>query len=244
MTAAVYALLLLLLALSVLLQAREYTQAFHSSGRILQLEHAKKAVKKGSTVIAVACADGILVLIDAPDVRSDTLKVKNSLNNKFVIDKHLHLLITGLVFDAIPIVDIAMKKAISYKNKFDEIMPCEYLCEEIADILHAYTKKIPYSRALGIASVLIGYDKLLGYQIYSMDSQGSYIGWNAVCVGGKYEDEILYNLPKYIKNMKNEAMKSVANQLQPIIEKYLTPNTRIYGIDTDEYHELIWKLMN
>ena len=236
--------LLLLLALLVSVRAREYAQAFHSSGRILQLEHAKKAVKRGSTIIAVACADGILVLVDAPNLRNDALMVKNSLNNKFMIDKHLHLLITGLVFDAIPIVDVAIKKAINYKNKFDEIMPCEYLCEEIADILHAYTKKIPYSRALGISSILIGYDKVLGYQIYSIDSQGSYTGWNAVCAGGKYEDEILNNLPKYIKNMKNNAMMSVRGQLNPMIDKYLTPNVQIYCVNINDDVELVWKLID
>lgn len=38
-------------------------------------------------------------------------------------------------------------------------------------------------RPIGIRAIVAGYDTILGYQVYSLDPEGSFVGWKAVCLG-------------------------------------------------------------
>ena len=59
------------------------------------------------------------------------------------------------------------------------------------------------SRPLGIELLLLGYDDDVGYQVYTINPDGSYYSWNAIAIGGDNTDKITQNLIKYITTNTN-----------------------------------------
>jgi len=101
-----------------------------------------------------------------------------------VIDKgSICIALTGLQADAAIVVRTAKKICAQYRSTFAEACPVDFLCDELANALHAQTRKAG-SRPLGVGLVVGGYDPVMGAQLFTTDAEGSFSGWKAVCLGG------------------------------------------------------------
>lgn len=107
---------------------------FHPDGRILQIEYSKDAVKKGGTLAAYKCNDGIVIVAVRKFPMSKFL-VK-PVQKIFQIDRHIVIAATGLLFDANAIADVAKRICIQYRNIYCDDMPVERVCEELSIIMH------------------------------------------------------------------------------------------------------------
>ena len=54
--------------------------------------------------------------------------------------------------------------------------------------MHFQTRRGRDTRPLGVSALVAGADEELGFQMYSLEPQGAYQGWKAVCVGGMHCD--------------------------------------------------------
>ena len=129
---------------------------------------------------------------------------------------------SGLFFDASVLTRIAKQVTIDYKNTFNDDIRLLFLIERLSILFHNLTMKSK-SRPFGIELLLLGYDDDYGYQIYTINPDGSYYAWNAIAIGGHDSNKITQNLIKYKKRFSNSDSNdgsdddsSIANVLNTI----------------------------
>lgn len=155
---------------------------YNPSGRVLQIENAKVAIKRGESIVGVRGSDGFLLITKSKIKQLEAIKGRD----KFVfVDEHICMASSGFTSDSIAINRVARKICSNYKKEFGCCIPIENLSDELADWMHYQTRK-GSSRPLGIGTIVAGVDEILGPQIYSLDPQGSFYGWAAVCIGGRH----------------------------------------------------------
>ena len=72
----------------------------------------------------------------------------------------------------------------SYRETFSAAIPLELLLDDLSTTIHTTTIQAG-ARPLGIQLIACRYDvEEHSYQIYSVDPEGSYKAWRAVCIGG------------------------------------------------------------
>ena len=101
------------------------TGQFDPTGRVLQLEYAKEAVKrKGIPIVAIRCNDGIILV--GKKYLSSKSKLEARLPQKiFFVDNHICLGVTGLLFESKIIIEFAKKVCIDYKSVYGSSIPIE-----------------------------------------------------------------------------------------------------------------------
>lgn len=176
------------------------TAQFHPSGRILQTEYAKRSVlQRGGPVCAIRCQDGIL-LTAARKVRNSKLIVESSKKVHFV-DRHVCVAVSGFVFEATQLIDLAKQECANYREIYNSPIPIENLCDYLSNILHMLTRDGRY-RPLGVSLVVAGWDEESGPQLFTTDPEGSFSGWNAVAIGSNSAD-IRKSLAEIVKTEEN-----------------------------------------
>ena len=159
-----------------------YDQAitvFSPDGRIFQVEYALETVKKGSTVLGIACNGG--VVLAAEEKLSSKLQDQSSTWKIFEIDEHVGAAISGLSSDARILVDRARIDAQSNRLTYDEPMDIEVLSKRIGDIMQLYTQNAGV-RPFGVTIIFGGVDKQ-GPQILQVDPSGACWKYKAVATG-------------------------------------------------------------
>ncbi|KAJ1398668.1 nucleophile aminohydrolase, partial [Ochromonadaceae sp. CCMP2298] len=157
------------------------TTQFDPTGRILQTEYAKRAVaSRGGPVCAVKCSDGILLAV-ARHAQRNRLVLKSAEKLHFV-DRHICIAASGLLSEASQLARIAQEEAERYRETYGTPIPVENLSSFLADVMHSLTTD-GRQRPVGVGLLVAGWDKQLGYQVYTTDPQGSFAGWRAVSIG-------------------------------------------------------------
>ena len=159
---------------------------FNPAGRVLQVENAVAAVKKkGLPVVGVVFSDGLLLVTKD---RADSGKQSAHSSKKFIIvDEHCCIAPSGFAADGVSLGKAAKTLAAKHKKEFGRNIPIEVLSDQLADWMHLQTRR-GSTRPLGLSALVAGADDELGFQMYSLEPQGAYQGWKAVCVGGMHCD--------------------------------------------------------
>ena len=236
---------------------------YHPSGRLLQVEYAKDAVNKGDPVVSFKCSDGVVVLVaDSGDslLKSIISDSTDASNSKFMhVGDHICIAIAGLTFDSIGFTQLAKRLHLEHLQNFGEPIQLENLCDSLSNILHGRTIG-DQQRPLGVCLTVVGVDNILGPQVYTIESDGSFYSWNAVAVG-KQSDKIRQTLIEIMtpnpnnstttNNLSNDSnldklsVRQVLNRInRKIIPKYF-PNHNISEIlknKEDDEDEIIWNL--
>ncbi len=152
---------------------------FSPDGRLFQVEYALETVKRGSTVLGIACDQGIVLA--AEERPSSKLQDTSFTWKIFEIDEHVGAAISGLSSDARILVDRARIDAQSNRLTYDEPIGVETLSKRIGDIMQLYTQNGGV-RPFGVAIIFGGVDKL-GPQILQVDPSGAYWKYKAVAIG-------------------------------------------------------------
>ena len=128
---------------------------FSPDGRLYQVEYARELVNRGSTIIGIKCAEGVVL---ASEEHSEDLEETGHSWKIFKIDEHIATAIVGLSSDAKVLIDQARINAQSNKLTYDEPIDVNILTQKICNIQQTYTQQ-GGGRPFGVAMILGGVDK-------------------------------------------------------------------------------------
>lgn len=199
---------------------------FSPDGRLLQVEYARQAVKKGNTSLGIKTRD--FVVLGA--IRSvPVLGAAESHKKVFEVDDHAGMASSGLLADARDLVDYARVKAQVNKITFDEPISISTLTKHVADRKHLVTQYAGV-RPFGVG-FLIGGINGTGTQLFETDPSGTVIEWMAQAIGRGADKakKVLEKGYSYEMNL-SDALKLAVNVLKTT-EKADVKNMEIVVID-------------
>lgn len=163
-----------------------YDQAltvFSPDGRQYQVEYALEVVNRGSTVLGIACPEGVVL---AADTRSfSPLQNPDSAWKLFQVDDHIGVAISGLSADARILVNQARLFAQISRLTYDDFITVNVLAHQVAEIITQYTQ---YGgvRPFGVSMIFGGVDPQ-GSHLFQTDPSGACWKYHAIALGSGSE---------------------------------------------------------
>jgi len=150
---------------------------FSPDGRLLQVEYAREAVKRGSTAVGIRLKDAVVlgaVKSTAP------LGVSDSYKKVYEIDSHVGIVCSGLLSDARDLVELSRVKSQINKITYGEPISVSSLTKYISDRKHMVTQ---YGgvRPYGVGLLIGGVNKKP--ELFETDPSGTMIEWKAQAIG-------------------------------------------------------------
>jgi len=152
---------------------------FSPDGRLFQVEYALETVKRGSTVLGIACNEG--VVLAAEEKPNSKLQDQSFTWKIFEIDEHIGAAISGLSSDARILIDQARVYAQSNRLTYDESIDVEAISGKIGDIMQLYTQNAGV-RPFGVTLIFGGVDKT-GPVVIQADPSGACWKYKAIATG-------------------------------------------------------------
>ena len=193
---------------------------FSPDGRLFQVEYALETVQRGSTVLGIACLEG--VVLAAEERTASRLQDPNFSWKIFEIDDHVGAAISGLSSDARVLINQARIYAQSNKLMYDEPADIEVLSKRIGDVKQMYTQ---YGgiRPFGVSIIFGGADKK-GCKVLQTDPSGAVWAYKAASVGAGSETVRGLLEQKYRDDLTlDEAILLAVECLSHVIEGKLEP---------------------
>ncbi|MEM2601545.1 MAG: archaeal proteasome endopeptidase complex subunit alpha [Candidatus Bathyarchaeia archaeon] len=162
---------------------------FSPDGRLFQVEYASETVKRGATVLGIACDSG--VVLAAEERITSKLQDTSFMWKIFQIDEHVGAAVAGLSCDAHILIDQARLYAQSHRLLYDEPIEVEILTKRIGEIEQLYTQHAGV-RPFGISILFGGVDRR-GSRLFWTDPSGAYLAYTAWSIGsgGEAVNELL-----------------------------------------------------
>ncbi len=151
---------------------------FSPDGRLLQVEYARQAVKRGNTAIGVVVKDAVVL---GATKASTPLGVDTTYKKIFGIDNHIGLVSSGLLADARDLVEMARIKGQINRITYGEPISVPSITKYLANQKHMVTQYAgvrPYGVGLLVGGVDDG-----GPKLYETDPSGTMIEWKAQAIG-------------------------------------------------------------
>jgi proteasome alpha subunit len=203
---------------------------FSPEGRIFQVEYALETVKRGATVLGIACDGG--VVLAAEERSSSRLQDPSFASKIFEVDEHVGAAIAGLSSDARVLLNRARVQAQSNRLTYDEPIDIDALTRGIGDTMQLYTQNGGV-RPFGLSIIFAGVDKR-GPQVLQVDPSGAYWKYKAVAIGAG-SDAVKEILEKeYRPNFKiEEAVEIAVGSLYKTAETgIVAENIKVATIET------------
>jgi len=163
---------------------------FNPEGRVMQVEYAFEAVKRGVLSIAMKYRDGIIIMADGPR-RSNLIEPKY--REKITkITNRVYCVSAGLVADSRVLIEYARRISVNNRITYSEPIDLNALVTRICNIKRAMTQ-YGGTRPFGVSMLFCGIqgDDLF---IYKTDPSGAYHEQNIAAVGSHaYQVEELFS---------------------------------------------------
>lgn len=173
---------------------------FSPDGLLLQVEYAEKAVKLGTTVIALTTKEGVVFIADRK-IKSRLL-VKDSFKKIFEVDNHIAIAGAGVMSDGRRLVEQSQMFAQEHKVKYQNPIDLLSLVKDVANIQQYYSQAGGL-RPFGVALLIAGIENKTPI-LYQTTPSGVYMKFLARAVGN-LSDKINDGLEeKYKENMSNK----------------------------------------
>ena len=172
---------------------------FSPDGRLYQVEYAIETVRRGTIAIGIKAKDGVVLCVEE---RVKKLQNHNLSQKLFQVDDHIGIAAAGYVPDARVLVDQARIIAQNNRLLYDEPIDVETIARRLGDIAQQYTQYAGV-RPFGVSLIIAGVDKT-GPAIFTTDPSGTYLGYDAVAIGGGSEQVNEYLEQKYRSDMTLE----------------------------------------
>lgn len=172
---------------------------FSPDGLLLQVEYAEKAVKLGTTVLALTTKEGIVFIADRK-IKSKLL-VKDSFRKIFEVDNHITIAGAGVMSDGRRLIEQSQMFAQEHKVKYQNPIDLLSLVKDVANIQQYYSQAGGL-RPFGVALLVAGIENDTPI-LYQTTPSGIYMRFLARSVGN-LSDKINEELEeKYKNNMSN-----------------------------------------
>lgn len=171
-----------------------YPFFYGPEGRLIQVDAALEAVRRGSTTIGLKTKDYVLLASQVRPPRPLT----ETAEKIFTIDDHVGATGSGYVGDLLQLIEEARVQAQRYRLAYDTPIDILSLAKHLASYFHSFT--LYTVRPPGASVILAGVDQM-GIQLYQLDPGGSYTNGKAAVIGldsekaldviqKEYEDEL------------------------------------------------------
>lgn len=207
------------------------TTMFSPDGRLYQVEYAIETVRRGTLALGIKAKDGVVLAVEekARKLQSTALTQKI-----FQIDDHIGVAAAGYIPDARIQVDHARFSAQSNRLVYDEAIDVEGIAKGLADLAQQFTQYAGV-RPFGVALIIAGVDKN-GCNIYFTDPSGTYIGFDAVAIGGGHDQVTEFLEKRYSTDISVEDACVLAAQSIYLVseDKVGTKHIKIAVIDSKD----------
>jgi len=150
---------------------------FSPDGRLLQVEYARQAVKRGSTCIGLRTKDAIIL---GAIKTSAQLAVNDTYKKIYELDEHIGAVSSGLLADARTLVHAARIKAqlnrITYGTPISVLSLAKFISNQI-HLVTQYAGVRPY----GVGLLIGGVDNKP--RLFETDPSGTLLEWKAQAIG-------------------------------------------------------------
>lgn len=150
---------------------------FSPEGRLLQVEYAREAVKRGATAVGVKTRDAVIM----GAIKSSSPLMASTYKKVYEIDGHIGLVSSGLLADASDLVSLARVRAQINRITYGEPISVHSLTKYICSRKHLVTQYAGV-RPYGVGLLIGGSDKS-GIRLFETDPSGTMIEWNAQAIG-------------------------------------------------------------
>ncbi len=151
---------------------------FSPDGRLLQVEYARQAVKRGTTAIGLLVNNGVIL---GATKSSAPLSVIDTYKKIFEVDNHIGLVGSGILADARDLVEAARVKAQINRITYGEPISVQTLAKYLANHKHMATQYAGL-RPFGVGLLIGGVDDM-GENLYETDPSGTMLEWKAQAIG-------------------------------------------------------------
>jgi proteasome alpha subunit len=151
---------------------------FSPDGRLLQVEYARQAVKRGGTAAGLVVDKGVLL---GATKSSAPLSVSDIFKKIFVIDDHIGIVGSGILADARYLVELARVKSQISRITYGEPVSVQTVAKYLANHKHMATQYAGL-RPFGIGLLVGGVDGS-GANLYETDPSGTMLQWKAQAIG-------------------------------------------------------------
>lgn len=165
--------------------------AFSPDGRLLQVEYAREAIKRGTTAIGIKAIDGI-ILLSTRQIPNKLIEI-NSIEKISQIDDQIAAANVGMTADARILIEKARIEAQINIATYDEPIGIEILTKKVCDFIYAYTQSGGI-RPFGTSLLIAGIDNSKS-RLFETDPSGAMIEYKSIAIG-KLRDEIIPILEK------------------------------------------------
>lgn len=139
----------------------------------------------------------------------------------YKLDDHILCAVGGITADANVLVKYARQSSQNYLISYQEPCPVERLVRSMCDVKQVYTQT-GGQRPFGVSFLYAGWDKHLGFQLYTSDPSGNYGGWKAFSFGaGKANAESILK-SDYTEEM---TLKEAAELIVKVLNKTIDSTT-------------------
>lgn len=219
---------------------------FSPDGLLLQVEYAEKAVKLGTSVLAITTKEGIVFIGDRK-IKSKLL-VKESFKKIFIVDNHIAVAGAGVMSDGRRLIEQAQLNAQEHRVKYHNQIDVISLVKEVANIQQYYSQAgglRPFGVSLLVGGIEDGEPKL-----YQTTPSGIFMRFLARSVGN-LSDKINEELEKEYKEGLNnkDAIKMGLKIFKKAMEDefdierfdiaYLGMDENLVRLDTNEAKKYI-----
>jgi proteasome alpha subunit len=215
-------------------RGREYDGAitiFSPEGRIYQVEYALELVKRGSPIVGIKSAEGVVLAVLEPQLSK--LAAPTSSKKIFRIDDHVGVAIAGLSPDARVLIKQSRLFCQSNKMTYDEPADIEDLASAVGDLLQRYTQNAGV-RPFGVSLLFGGVDDYR-VSLIGTDPSGSYRGYRATSVGRNSEKALAVLKEEYRQEITlDEAMALSVQALKEASENDLSADGMNIAVVTKE----------
>jgi len=194
---------------------------FSPQGRLYQVEYALETVRSGSTAMAIASNDGVVLAVE--ERMHTKLQNANYSWKLFQVDEHIGVVASGLNSDARVLVDSARLRAQILRLTYDEPPTVEAVTKYIGDLMQMYTQHAGV-RPFGVALLFGGVDDT-GSRVFYTEPSGMVLEYDAWAIGRGAEKvrsilEAEYKRDMFLEEAVDLALRSLVESAEKIDENW------------------------
>lgn len=193
---------------------------FSPEGRMYQVEYARKAVEKASTVVGVTFDKGV-VLAAARSIQK--LLVPESVEKISKIDDHIGVAACGILADSRVLVDYARVRAQVNRITYNEPIEAHALVKDICDRKQRFTQ-MGGIRPFGVSLLVAGMEDSEPH-LYETDPSGTLRKWKAHSIGRGTKDAKKTLISDFKDGLSKEKGIELALKALKAGEKKITTNS-------------------
>ncbi len=197
---------------------------FSPEGRMYQVEYARKAVEKATTIVGIVFESGI-ILVASKSVQK--LLVPESVEKIAKIDEHIGAGAAGILADARVLIDYARVRGQVNRITYNEPIEISALVKDISDRKQRFTQ-LGGIRPYGVTLLIAGMDGTP--HLYETDPSGTIREWKAHSVGRGAKDAKKLLIEEYKDGISKDKALDLALRALKAGEKKLVARAVEIGI--------------